>query len=51
MGAIDDATGELLPGASFVEQGVRGRRVPAVLRAIAEAKGLPYSAYVDRHGA
>ncbi len=49
MGAIDDATGELLPGAHFVEQECAAGYL-RVLKAIAEEKGLPYSAYMDRHG-
>ncbi|MGH2855393.1 MAG: ISNCY family transposase [Solirubrobacteraceae bacterium] len=49
MGAIDDATGELLPGAHFVEQECAAGYL-RVLKAIAEAKGLPFSAYMDRHG-
>lgn len=50
MGAIDDATGELLPGAHFVEQECAAGYL-RVLKAIAEEKGLPYSAYMDRHAA
>lgn len=50
MGAIDDATGELLPGAHFVDQessvGYLG-----VLRAIVKQKGVPLTAYMDRHSA
>jgi len=49
MGAIDDATGELLPGAHFVEQECAAGYL-RVLKAIAEEKGLPFSAYMDRHG-
>jgi transposase len=49
MGAIDDATGELLPGAHFVEQECAAGYL-GVLKAIAEEKGLPFSAYMDRHG-
>jgi transposase len=49
MGAIDDATGELLPGAHFVEQECAAGYLQ-VLKAIAEEKGLPLSAYMDRHG-
>ena len=48
IGAIDDATGELLPGAHFVEQECAAGYL-RVLKAIAEEKGLPYSAYMDRH--
>lgn len=48
MAAIDDATGELLPGAHFVEQECAAGYL-RVLKAIAEDKGLPYSAYMDQH--
>jgi hypothetical protein len=49
MGAIDDATGELLPGAHFVEQECAAGYLQ-VLKAIAQEKGVPLSAYMDRHG-
>jgi transposase len=49
MGAIDDATGELLPGAHFVEEEC-GAGYLAVLKAIASEKGLPWTTYMDRHG-
>lgn len=49
MGAVDDATGELLPGAHFVEQECAAGYL-TVLKAIAEEKGLPWSAYMDQHG-
>lgn len=49
MGAVDDATGELLPGAHFVEQECAAGYL-AVLKAIAAEKGLPWSAYMDQHG-
>ncbi len=50
MGAIDDATGEVMPGAHFVDQeGTVGYL--RVLRAIVKTKGVPLSAYMDRHGA
>ena len=49
MGAIDDATGELLPGAHFVDQECSAGYL-RVLRAIVEDKGIPCSAYMDRHG-
>ena len=49
MGAIDDASGELLPGAHFVEHECAAGYL-RVLKAIAEEKGLPWSAYMDRHG-
>jgi transposase len=49
MGAVDDATGELLAGAHFVEQECAAGYL-TVLKAIAEQKGLPWSAYMDQHG-
>lgn len=49
MGAIDDATSEMLPGAHFVDQEC-GAGYLRVLLAIAREKGLPWSAYMDRHG-
>jgi transposase len=49
MAAIDDATGELLPGAHFVEQECAAGYLH-VLKAIAQERGLPLSAYMDRHG-
>lgn len=49
MGAIDDATGDLLPGAHFVDQECAAGYL-RVLLAIAEDKGLPLSAYMDQHG-
>jgi hypothetical protein len=49
MGAVDDASGELLGGAHFVEQECAAGYL-GVLKAIAEDKGLPWSAYMDRHG-
>jgi hypothetical protein len=50
MAAIDDATGELLPGAHFVDQeGTLGYL--RVLRAIITEKGVPLTAYMDRHAA
>lgn len=50
IGAIDDATGELLAGAHFVEQECAAGYL-RVLKAIAAEKGLPWSAYMDQHGA
>jgi len=49
IAAVDDATGELLPGAHFVEQECAAGYL-RVLEAIAREKGLPWSAYMDRHG-
>ena len=50
VGAIDDATGELLPGAHFVEQECAAAYL-RVLHAIATTCGLPGSIYMDQHGA
>ena len=48
MGAVDDATGELLPGAHFVSKEC-GAGYLRVLREIGREKGLPWSIYMDRH--
>jgi hypothetical protein len=48
MGAVDDATGELLPGAHFVEQECTLGYL-RVLLAIVKEKGVPVMAYMDRH--
>jgi transposase len=48
VGAVDDATGELLPGAHFVDQECTVSYL-RVLQAIVEDKGVPVSAYMDRH--
>lgn len=48
VGAIDDATGELLPGAHFVEQECTLSYL-RVLREIVREKGIPLTAYMDRH--
>lgn len=49
MAAIDDATSEVMPGAHFVEQECAAGYL-RVLRAIVMEKGIPASAYGDRHG-
>ena len=49
MAAIDDATGELLPGGHFVEQECTVGYL-RVLRDLVRAKGAPLVAYMDRHG-
>lgn len=49
MAAVDDATGELLPGAHFVEQECAAGYL-RVLYEIARAKGLPHAIYMDQHG-
>ena len=48
MGAIDDATGELLPGAHFTEQESTVGYL-RVLRDILREKGIPQTVYGDRH--
>jgi hypothetical protein len=50
MGAIDDATGELLPGAHFVDQECAASYL-RTRHAIVREKGIPHAAYGDRHGA
>lgn len=49
VGAIDDATSELLPGAHFVEQECAAGYL-RVVHAITQTKGVPWSMYMDRHG-
>ncbi|MEK6573650.1 MAG: ISNCY family transposase [Chloroflexota bacterium] len=49
MGAVDDATSELLPGAHFVAQECAASYL-RVLRDIVREKGVPQSAYMDKHG-
>jgi hypothetical protein len=44
VGAIDDATGELLPGAHFVEQECAAGYL-RVVQAITRSKGVPWSMY------
>jgi hypothetical protein len=48
-GAIDDATGELLPGAHFVDDECSMGYLRVLLE-IVRTKGIPISAYMDRHG-
>ena len=48
MAAIDDATGDVLPGAHFVAQECTAGYL-RVLRAVVEEKGVPGSAYGDQH--
>jgi hypothetical protein len=50
MAAIDDATGELLPGCHFVDQESTVGYL-RVLRELVRVKGVPLVAYMDRHGA
>ena len=49
VGAIDDATGDLLPGAHFVDQECAAGYLRVLLE-IGREKGLPLSAYMDQHG-
>lgn len=49
IGAIDDATGEFLPGAHFVEHECAVGYL-RVLHEVLTEKGVPFSAYMDRHG-
>lgn len=49
VGAIDDATGEFLPGAIFAEQECTAAYMQ-VLRGMLREKGCPWSCYGDRHG-
>ena len=50
VGAIDDATGDLLPGAHFVAQECAAAYL-RVLAAIVTGHGVPWSIYMDQHGA
>jgi winged helix-turn helix protein len=50
IAAIDDATGELLPGGHFVEHECAAAYL-GVLRAVVAARGVPWSIYMDQHGA
>jgi hypothetical protein len=50
VAAIDDATGTLLPGAHFVEQECAAGYL-RVLREIVATHGVPWSLYLDQHGA
>jgi transposase len=49
VGAVDDATSELLPGAHFVEQECAAAYL-RVLREVVASKGIPLSIYMDKHG-
>lgn len=48
MGALDDASGELLAGAHFVRQECAAGYL-RMLQAICQVKGIPWSIYMDRH--
>src|SRR5207249_1630861 len=50
VAAIDDATGELLPGAHFVEQECAAGYL-RVLRDVVATHAVPWSIYMDQHGA
>jgi len=50
IAAIDDATGELLPGGQFVDQECAAGYL-RVLRAVVTTHGVPWSIYMDQHGA
>jgi transposase len=47
--AIDDATGEVLPGAHFMAEECTAGYL-RTLRAIVGSKGLPLAVYMDQHG-
>ncbi len=49
MGAIDDATGELMPGAHFLEQESAVGYL-RVLAAVVAENGIPWKLYMDMHG-
>ncbi len=49
VGAMDDATSDLLPGAHFVEQECAAAYL-RVLKAIVTEHGIPCSIYMDQHG-
>jgi hypothetical protein len=49
IGAIDDATSEVMPGAHFVEQECAAGYL-RMLKAIVAELGIPWSIYIDQHG-
>jgi transposase len=49
VGALDDATGHLLPGAAFVPAEDTGSYLQ-LLRVLAGTCGIPVALYMDRHG-
>ncbi|MFY9552213.1 MAG: ISNCY family transposase [Thermoanaerobaculia bacterium] len=49
MGAIDDATSEVMPGAHFVQQECAAGYL-RTLKAIVAELGIPWSIYMDQHG-
>jgi hypothetical protein len=50
IAAMDDATGAVLPGAHFVEQECAAGYL-RVLRELVATHGVPWSIYMDQHGA
>ena len=48
MGAVDDATGKLLPGAHFVKDECSAAYLRVLLEIISQ-HGVPWSIYMDRH--
>jgi hypothetical protein len=50
MGTVEDATGELLPGAHFVLEECTAGYL-RLLRDLVRARGIPLSVYQDRHSA
>lgn len=48
MGAVDDATGDLLPGARFVEQESTAAYL-GLVKGMVQHKGIPLSIYMDKH--
>lgn len=50
MGAVDDATGDLLPGARFIEQESTAGYL-GLVKGMVEQKGIPLSIYMDKHSA
>ncbi len=50
IAAIDDATGDVLPGAHFVEQECAAGYL-RVLHDVVGEHGIPWSIYMDQHGA
>lgn len=48
VGALDDATSEMLPGAHFVEQECTAGYLKLLLE-ICRSRGLPWSIYMDQH--
>ena len=49
MAAVDDATGEVMPGAHFIQQ-ESGAGYLRVLKETCTIKGIPLAIYMDQHG-